>query len=116
MKFFLNRGLILLLIIYLNFFKRNTYFVNFMESNLYCALCYKSIGNLMEEAVEFTCKHFICFKCFPYILMNLISNNNHVIDWEFFQKMNHLYHCPLCNKGALACYLSMRSRSFSKMI
>ena len=65
------------------------------KSNKFCFIC-------QEDAVEknqifFTCDHSFCLKCYPYLLINLLSSNG--INEKLFENLQREILCPICSLG-----------------
>lgn len=84
-----------------------------LNLNLDCSFCYESIP-LKEEAISFSCKHNVCFQCFPFILINMISSSTKKLDWKLLKSFKNLQQCPLCSKGTCLIPIKNISEYFSK--
>lgn len=85
-----------------------------MEHNKICQIC----NELFEDTsmrIEFDCSHTICFKCYPYIALNLLSHSNFSLDCRLLDSFKKRYSCPCCKKGKALEKSSKIHESFLKM-
>lgn len=76
---------------------------NVEKASIFCEICRKSIS--FQEKLAFSCKHSVCFDCFPYILYNSISRNG--LKHEFFSNFTQGFHCLKCKDQGI-CHVNLK--------